>query len=416
MTLSQLLSVPKWIATFAIGFGFFVSQTPDSAAQCATPDGLDPTTCCAPATPNLPSFPIIVSPASGLCWQACNPLPKTCLTIDLTAPVTTMSCTQYTADLSALDCSGVSLMKGTVTLDYARTWTETPVAGAVPIQVWRFMAKVDLQAGGPISTACPVPNCTAAPGSTAFYYGYVDYSRDCSTGAWSHALVLYHNCYRFVHNSALSATPGAFHPGRTFALVSPDTAANPFVPNIILPGPAPLLGEAMRSVNTAAAGFCLAEEKMIQGAFIPQVTGCACPLSFQPPMNSANRFDGSAACGGGFMSLNVYPTVPWVHLMTTSLGHWSNASSYPGPEFASVAEGLLVYRDACIGPANQSFDIFYGSLTNFGYGFVPTQPLAPPSQNFLDLASNYSVLLTSPLVLPAVGKVAPTDHMIYVNL
>ena len=33
------------------------------------------------------------------------------------------------------------------------------------------------------------------------------------------ALVLFHNCDRFIHRPGLSSRPGAFHPGMSFALV-----------------------------------------------------------------------------------------------------------------------------------------------------------------------------------------------------
>jgi len=417
MTKRQLLSIPKWMAMFAICFGFFVSAAPTAEAQCPTPDGLDATSCCTPATPNLPAFPAFTMPSAGICWQACMPLPKQCVIQDVGAPVPTTGCTQYNAPLSVLDCaSGATLMKGDLVLDYTRTWTETPIPGGPPAQVWRFAAKVDMEGSGATSAACPVPSCANVAGSTAFYYGYVDYSLDCVSGVWSQAVVLYHNCDRFVHNPSLSAVPGPFHPDRTYALVGPDTAANPFTPAIFLPAPATTIGEAMRNASPAA-GVCLAEEPLLQGQFIPQLTGCACPLSPQPPQSSGNRFDGSGACGSSFMSLNIFPTAPWYHLVTTSLGFWSTSASYPGPERASVAEGLLLYRDACEPPPfNQTFDVFYGGMTEGGYTSDPTLPLAPPSSRFLDLASNYTLPVGAPFAFPAVGVVMPTRHLIYVNL
>ena len=253
MTMRQLLSIPTWMATFAICLGFFVSAAPTAEAQCPTPDGLDATSCCTPATANLPTFPAFSMPSAGICWQACMPQPKQCVIQDVGAPVPTTSCTQFTAPLSVLDCaSGATLMKGDLVLDYTRTWTETPIPGGPPAQVWRFAAKVDMEGSGATSAACPVPTCANVAGSTAFYYGYVDYSFDCLTGGWSQAVVLYHNCDRFVHNPTLSAVPGPFHPDRTYALVGPDTAANPFTPAIFLPGPATTIGEAMRNVSPAA--------------------------------------------------------------------------------------------------------------------------------------------------------------------
>lgn len=389
---------------------------PTSQAQCFGDDNLGSVPCCTPTFANLPTFPATSLESQGICWDACQLSAQTCMKVSLGAPMPSL-CSTFTAPIETFDCAGAPLLKGLVTLDYTRTWEETPVIGAAPTQVWRFAAKVDMAASTVATPGCPVPACSLLPGSTAFYYGYVDYALNCATGAFDTAIVLYHGCDKFIHDPAYSSVPGAFHPTRTFAIVGPDTAANPFVPGIALPPGGALLNEAMRRVTPDPIGSCFAEEHIQQGVFQPLITGCLCPLGFQPPQQAGNHLEATGICGGAFKSLNLWPLVPWFELTTTSIGRWSNGSSYPGPEHASVAEGLVLYDDACdpTGITLQTFDIFYGALTQGGYAIPPT-PVMVLTDRFLDLASNYSLPTSLPVVLPLFGKVAPTDHLIYVNM
>ena len=391
--------------------------SPAADAQCFTPDGLDSTICCAPVTPTIPSFPAVSLPGQGICWNACNLSSQTCTKIAIGAPTSTV-CGQWQATLSVFDCSGNQLFKGIMVLDYTRTWAESKVLGLTPNQVWRFAAKVDLVSplGGP--TGCPVPNCSQVPGGSAFYYGYLDYSLDCASGMIEPALVLYHGCDVFIHKPAYSSVPGAFHPNTTFALVAPDTAANPFLPVVALPPAGILMNEAMRRAAAPSALACFAEEPLNQGSFFPLVTGCLCPLSFAPPQQAGNRLGGTGMCGGSFATLNLWPLTPWYELISTSIGRWSNNSSYPGTEHASAAEGLLLYQDACdpTGLATQNFDIFYGALTQGGWAITSLTGVPPSTDRFLDLASNYSIPTSASVVFPLYGKVAATQHLIYVNM
>jgi len=413
MTPRSLLSFSTRLAAAALSL---FALTPAADAQCFGPDNLGGLPCCTSTFASLPSFPATSIQAQGICWDACALSGQTCMKLSLGAPALSF-CSKYMAPIETFDCAGIPLLKGLMTLDYTRTWEETPVIGAAPTQVWRFAAKVDMAASSAAPPMCPVPNCSQLPGSTAFYYGYVDYTLNCATGIFETAVVLYHGCDRFIHDATFSSIPGAFHPTRTFAIVGPDTVANPFVPSIMLPPTGTLVDEAMRRVTPDPIGSCFAEEHIQQGIFQPLITGCLCPLAFQPPQQAGNHIDASGVCGGAFKSLNLWPIVPWFELTTTSIGRWSNGSSYPGPEHASVAEGLLLYTDVCdpTGATVQSFDIFYGALTQGGYTIPPT-PIAVLTDRFLDLASNYSLPTSLPVVLPLFGKVAPTDHLIYVNM
>ena len=246
----------------------------------------------------------------------------------------------------------------------------------------------------------------------------MDYALDCVTNTFDTVLVLYHACDEFIHKPGFSSVPGTFHPNSTYALVAPHTTTNPFTPGNLPPAPGFIVNEAMRRVTPDAPGICHAEEDIQQGSFLPLVTGCLCPLATAPPQQTGVRVDGSGMCGGGFGTLNLWPVAPWYDLVVTSIGRWSNGSSYPGPEHASVAEGLFGYNDPCptTGISEVTYDIFYGGFTQFGSSVIPTSPIFPPLTNrFLDIASNYSLLTALPISFPLYGSVKPTDHLIYVN-
>ena len=272
-----------------------------------------------------------------------------------------------------------------------------------------------------------MPPCLSAH-PTAFFYGYVDYARNCATGGFENAVVLFHNCDRFIHDPALSDRPGAFHPVDTFAIVAPDTAVNPFDPTPVLPPSGPLVAEAVRNVsNPFGVPFCTTEEPISGGDLTHIIAGCACPLSFGSIQQSANRLKGTGSCPDAagavseFNTLNFFPTVPWFEMITTSIGCWTTAGSYPGPECAYVNEGVFRYRDSCsaIGPLGGSgefTDIFYGATTRGGFTVVPTSPIFVPTQNFVDLASNLAQPAGVPVALPIIGSVRKTDHLIYVNV
>ncbi len=174
----------------------------------------------------MPAFPASNSAGLGVTWNNCQPGAQPPVQITLSMPVATQRCGEFTAVLDVIDpANGNILLTGTVTLDYTRTWGETVNPDPAPeYQVWRFAAKVDLASNAAFAAAPPCLN----QWPTAFYYGYVDYALRCGQAQFESAIVLYHACDKFVHNPALSATPGAFHPNASYGLVSPSTAANPF--------------------------------------------------------------------------------------------------------------------------------------------------------------------------------------------
>ncbi|MBC8451213.1 MAG: hypothetical protein H8D72_00735 [Planctomycetes bacterium] len=392
-----------------------VALTPNASAQCFNPDGLDGP-CCGAVQPIIPVglMPFTMQ-GTGICWDDCTPTAQTCTSVSIGTLNPTPLCTQFTAPIEVLDCAGLPLLKGTLILDYTRTWEEFNPVTLITTQVWRFAAKVDMLGMTTTLPTCPVPTCVPATGQ-AFYYGYLDISRACSPIALDQAaVVLFHGCDVFQHKPGLSAFPGSYHPTTSYALVAPSTAANPFVPSIMGPPSGALVSEALRAYPDPTVGFCRAEERVLGGVFLPLIQGCLCPLALAPLQQAGIRMKADTVCGSSVETLNLWPVAPWYELTSTSIGRWTTAASYPGTEHASVAEGLVVYTEACdpFGVPLKSFDILYGAITQGGF---PLSPIGGPSStNAVDLASNYSLPVGMPIALPLLGKVGPTDHLVYVN-
>jgi hypothetical protein len=393
-----------------------------AAAQCIGPDGLS-AGCCAPVSASFAQYPAISVPGTGICWTNCAPTTVPNLKVALASPFST-SCGEFTSAISVTDPGGTLLLSGALTLDYTRTWGESVAPGVVDTQVWRFAAKGDLRSAAPLPFVCPVPTCIAAV-QTAFFYGYVDFAFSCATGVWESAVVLYHACDQFIHTPGFSDKPGVFHPGTSYAIVAPDSSANPFVPVVSLPPAGPVMGEGMRpSGSLLAPGACTSEEFVSSGSSTPLVFGCACPFSPTPIQHSANKLVGTGSCPppytpGSFASLNLISAgLPWIDMITTSIGSWTGSGAYPGPESAFVNEGLFSYHDACslaAGLPGDYFDIFYGGSTTGGYPVISLDPTIALSDKFIDIASNFSLIAGTPPVPPFYGSVGKTDHLIYVN-
>lgn len=417
----------RWSFLAATGLSLALAASAPSA-QCPGFDGLLGS-CCSPVTPTLPPFPPISTPGLGICWSACTPTTLN-LKVLIGAPVATPVCGQYTAPFDVFDTASTHLLTGKLQLDYTRTWLESSTPGVVSNEVWRFAAKADLMTPNPaLIGSCPVPACLVAP--TAFFYGYVDYAADCAAGTMSdHALVLYHGCDRFMHRPGISAFPGTFHPGTSYAIVTPHTTVNPFVP-VAMPHPGgPVTAEAVRDVHNGIAPpppFCLSEEPVTSGSAIPIFTGCACPLNFVPPEHTAVAYSGIGSCPDGsgvpsnWASINSTSSgLPWLHMMSAAIGTWTSAALYPGPERVWVDEGLFQYHDSCAistaGTTGANFvDILYGATTQGGFTVLP-DPVYLLTQTFVDLASNLAHDVTMPPSPPFLGVVKGTRHLVYTNL
>ncbi len=414
-----MISLPRPLFLAPL-LALFCALPPQSArAQCFGPDGLDVGPCCAPTLANVPLFSGAALPGLGICWTTCTVTGQQNLRVDWTLP-RNPSCGQYDTLLTVSDAFGTPLMSGKLMMDYTRTWLETDLAGGAR-QVWRFTAKADLFQIPGGTPPCTVPSCITPAGGqgTAFWYGYVDYSACAATGQFENALVLYHACDKFIHQPGLSDRPGVFHPAGSYAIVAPHSPAQPFAPFNQVASGGPLVGEAARNIDTVTPqpAPCVVEDPVVAGAMNPLGAGCMCTFTAQPKQQTLRNFSGTTACvnaigvPGGWASLNIlFPTLPWIHMVTTSIGRWTSPLTYPGQESAWVDEGLFVHHDPCAG---DFIEIKYGGTTRDGW--AATLPSGLPVKNFTDLVSNYSAPLFGPYPGPVYGSTQTSDHLIYVN-
>jgi len=407
---------------FLAAAALLVPPAPAAAQSCFGPDNLDIAgACCVPVVPNLPPFPGYAVDALGICWNNCQIAQQRNLRVSWPTPGM-VQCGEYAVPLTVFDTGTASpVMTGTLILDYTRTWDEITPLGTVQ-QVWRFAAKADLSAVPGSTTLCPKPACIppAGPHSTAFFYGYADYTCATAAGGFEAVLVLYHACDRFIHRPGFSDRPGVFHPGSTYAIVAPHTALQPFVPSNAIAGGGPLLGEAARDMGptTPPPFVCVNEDPILQGAMNPLAAGCVCTMTTFPTHQTLRQLSGTTQCTntagtpGGFASLAInFPTNPWFHLVTSSIGFWSSPAVYPGNERAWVDEGVFVHQSPCTG---DFAELKYGGSTRGGW--TPILPTPPGTfGHFTDLADNYTAPLLGPYPTPILGSIRPTDHLIYVN-
>lgn len=406
---------------------FGIALAPFAAAQlCFGPDNLNNGPCCQPIQANLPQFQPASLPGCTICWTNCSPSGQNNVKISVGVPIP-FNCGQYQAPISVADgTTGLPILGGMLQLDYTRTWSEATPTG--PIQVWRFVAKVDLSpstaAGTPNPCMVPPQLFPTGPYQTAFYYGYMDYSVPCGAIAQQQSLVLFHGADHFQHKPGLSSRPqitaAGFHPNRSYAIVAPHTAAQPFMPmNLPAPG-GPLVNEAMRNTqNPFAPGLCTVEDRISLGNLIPVGQGCFAPFAVAPPQYTIRVFNGQGSCPNtaglvaSFSAQNIaFPTLPWVFLVTTSLGTWTNPTVWPGNEAVWVDEGLFRTRDVCNGV--DAYEVYYGASTQMGFP-VTSAPGVTPNYSFIDIADNYSTPVTGPNLLPILGHVMKTEHLIYAN-
>jgi len=403
--------------------GIALAVAPSATAQCFGPDNLTGP-CCTQVPANLPPFPQASMSGLGICWNNCVPAAQTNLRVTWTTPFA-LTCAQFTSLVTVTDSmTGTPLLGGPMVMDYTRTWTEVNLLTGNLTQVWRFAVKADLSSlvpAGPVPP-CPVPPCLTpiGPHQSAFYYGYADYAQDCVAGAnYQQVIVLYHAGDWLIHTPIYSGTPGAFHGATSYAIVAPHTPVNPFIP-ANLPAPAgPLLAEAVRDVPPPGA-LCWTEEPVVAGDLLPFVQGCMAPPSLAGNQVTLSLYNGIGSCPdifgrpSSFSALALlFPTLPWPYLVTTSIGQWTSAVSYPGEELVWVDEGLFQYYDSCI--STDYFEVFYGGSTDEGWPVVPSWPPMLATQKFKDLAGNWAARRQGPKQMPLMGLVMPTTHLIYTN-
>ncbi len=395
-----------------------------ASGGCVGNDLLDLAGCCQPVVPNLPQFPAGAQPGLGVCWNNCVPNQQQLLKVTWD-PLFQPSCGNYLTKLHVFDgATGMPMLDGAMTLNYTRTWTEFMPGTTLKFQNWRFTAKADLMNVSPaaVSPGCPVPNCIAPLTNfpTAFFYGYVDYSLDCQTGAWKQAITMYHACDFLIHRPGLAANGGVFHPNRSYGIIAPHTTAAPFIPSNLNALGGAFVAEGLRNATSPAGpNFCSAEDRINVGGMNPIGTGCLCPLAAAPPHITAAVMVGQGTCvdttgqSANFASQMIsFPNIPWPHVVLSSIGSWTNGGVWPGQERVWVDEGLFRSHDVCA--QSDAFEVYYGASTRGGWPVIGF-PGTALTQNFHDLSDNWTYVLGTTPTFPLFGNVMPTDHLIYLN-
>ncbi|QDU65910.1 hypothetical protein [Engelhardtia mirabilis] len=199
--------------------------------------------------------------------------------------------------------------------------------------------------------------------------------------------------------------------------MAPDFASNPFVPS----DQAPLGGvwsgagfyDGLRDVN-ASSPTCEANEAAALWNNSNIASGCLCPLALTAPHATARHMKAIAGTLSSFESINLFPALPWYDVVSTSIGSWSNDTSYPGAEHVWVDEGVFLHTEACTvsGPPVTYVEVKLGATTEGGYPALVS--LLVPSDRFTDMVDNYSVPLGSPISPPYFGSMGPSHHLSFV--
>jgi hypothetical protein len=240
------------------------------------------------------------------------------------------------------------------------------------------------------------------------YTGYVDYARNCSSGAFENAWMLTHACDQIDHDPAFPRG-GSFHPDRAYTFVGP---AAGFVPGPVQPfeaGGSPL--ESIRRWKVPVPGTtgpvtCEFEEPVVTAILNPLGQGCL--TSPGPGQYAFADLFVSAACGSA-----VSPTPGTVSFLSMGIGSWTNPTVYPGIEVLRWSAGDYRWFDPCTGV--QQSEVFFGVTTLGGFQadqHLSTGPGQPLPLSFIDQCN--SILVPGSAVTRNIPFVS--DHLISLNL
>jgi hypothetical protein len=332
---------------------------PGAFSQCPSNDGLSGANCCTPVIGNFPIFPTMNVQGLGACIRDCN-VESQINTVATLSPQQVL-CDYWVINLTLTSPPAVAIVNQFLAAKYDRTWIEFPVAGAAPLQVWRFLVNGDLTYSPTpvIAAGCPVPLSALPPFSLPVHFiGNVDYALNCGTGQWQIAYTLTHFCPTESHAS-FSARPiaaAAGWPKRTYHFVGP---AN-FVFGMC---PAPsggIIGESSRHsvglTNPAIPYTCLRETQIVQGAVQDVQQNCVCfdPTPVGPPPRYTHQtLNAFEVCGGAGAPISNFPLPGFANLFTglraLSIGFWVPVATqtYPGNKCISVYLGVLNSPGIC---------------------------------------------------------------------
>jgi len=352
----------KWCSAIALTLACALTSSP-SRAQCG-PDGLDGP-CCGVANANIPFIPSITQDMRWICFDQCLPALNNLYCVKIGSPIPKSMgggqlCGVYSIRFTVTNCGAVaSLYNGKCDANYQRTWLETPVAGAAPIQVYRFLVNGDFAATAAVpNTPCDRPGCTVQY-NRVYFTGYIDYALNCATNSWTAAFGLTHECDG-IHHAAGTVRPApaaGFHPSRSFTMVSPGAtfAVNSTAP---IQSDGPIIQQAMRWNDWTTAPMICRFREPTQGNLIAGNQFCFCNTAGAPQYINT-MVTAQSACGS---SVNPSPIGPFLQ---KRIGGWTVAASFPGPEFLLFDIGRLNHVNGCTGVNSQEW--FEGVETIGGY-------------------------------------------------
>ncbi|MCC7012107.1 MAG: hypothetical protein IT454_06080 [Planctomycetes bacterium] len=378
-----------------------------SAAQCLTPDGLDPSTvACGGAFTQVPQRGFQQS-AIGICWRDCGVDAQANYTAlwgalnPIVGPPGAISCGWYRGRVR-LYLGSVLQWDGQMHFSYSRTWTEAGTAGA-PIQVWRYLVNGDMRPVTNNPMPCgPIP-CAAPNGNLVRFTGYVDYAADCGTTLTERAWMLTHACDSIDHAPGFPRA-GVYHPNRYYTFVGPATGFA--VAAGSSPEVGPIAQDCMRKWDALALpARCGAEEPLVGGTLNPVGAVCMCG-SGPSNWHEANLFV------GGIYGSIVQPFPGSDPFRSFQIGMWTNPAVFPGVEELryNCNEGQWI---DCFGVGRNEY--YFGVTTHGGFpAFVldATNPPVPLGTMFIDQSN--SVVL--PANIATRNRPYRSDHILNLNL
>ncbi len=177
----------------------------------------------------------------------------------------------------------------------------------------------------------------------------------------------------------------------------------------------PIFFDATRDFGSLVPPFCLTSDPMLSGQVTTFGGFCLTTLANGPKQHWLRSVAGQGAClntsgqNGSFQSVALnFPTLPWFHLVSASIGQWTNPNVWPGNERAWVDEGVFIHQNVCTG---NWVNVNYGATTKDGWQILHPVLLT----TFTDLADNYNAPLFGPYPGPIVGNVKLSTKLIYVT-
>lgn len=410
----SISSLLPWLVVLAV---LSLLHSP-ARAQCVS-DGLETVPCCTPATATLPTFPPISDSVKYIGFRDCDPQTDVNLCVEIDAPIPAASggtvCGIYVIKFTVRLCGGgmEQIWKGTLRAQYSRNWQETDASGDT-IGVWRFLLNGDFRPTAyllslPVATnPAIVPPCSPSFGNNFYVAGFIDYALNCTTGTWTAAWSINHECDPIHHapGSARPAPPLGFHPRRSYAWVGPGAT---FVADPVFARTAAgtTTQEAIRWNDWSSLPAICTGEETVSTADLDVVDAyCPCDPPGLNPQYDETTVSFSGACGssGATVPLSALP------FLQKRIGSWTSASIYPGLKDLALAMGDLEYADGCTGiPSTE----FFEGVSTFGGFSATTYAGDPLGRQSLDIGSSNRTPIN---LIRQVGKPHVTQYIVNLNI